>query len=468
MRRTSSFRTSPLAHQRTVDILDAFSSKQGDMTAQTSIISIYLIPLILFTVFYLLRRRYLEQRSRGYLSDAVESGLTEPPSLHPIIDPMLCIGCGSCVSACPESNALGLINRKAALVNPANCIGHGACKVACPEDAIKLVFGTESRGVDIPDLTPEFQTSVPGIFVAGELGGMGLIKNAINQGRQATLNIANTLDRSGSTMADWDCVIIGCGPAGLSAALQARESGLKTIAIDRGKIGGTVAHFPRKKLVMTAPAKLPGYGNMMFREVQKEALIEFWQKVVAQFEPLLHEHETLTHIEPTSCGGFKVITDKACYSTRSVLLAIGRRGTPRTLNVPGEELTKVVYELDDPDQFSARHVLVVGGGDSAIEAAVAAAESGAASVVLSYRNSAFSRAKPKNRDRIKRLAGEGKVELAFSSQVERIDDDHVTLIENGRLRVIQNDDVVVCIGGELPTALMRGVGISISTKFGEA
>ena len=156
--------------------------------------------------------------------------MAEPQSLHPVIDPLRCIGSGSCARACPEE-AIGIINGKAVLTNGAACIGHGACLTACPVEAIKLVFGTEKRGVDIPNVRPNFETNVPGIFIAGELGGMGLIRKAAEQGRQAINSIrARKVDAA----ADYDVVIVGGGPAGISAgprgdrarlALQAHRAG---------------------------------------------------------------------------------------------------------------------------------------------------------------------------------------------------------------------------------------------------
>ena len=149
------------------------------------LIIFYLLPLLIIWAIYLGLRRRTDARSRATREAAAEAGLLEPSSLHPKIDPVKCLGCGACVSVCPEGDVLGMINGKAELIEPSECIGHGACKAACPRDAITLVFGTETRGVDIPHVGPDFQTNVPGIFIAGELGGMGLIRNAIEQGRQA-------------------------------------------------------------------------------------------------------------------------------------------------------------------------------------------------------------------------------------------------------------------------------------------
>jgi len=143
---------------------------------------IYIAVFVLVFAIYLGLRARSHRQGNATLQASEASGLMEPASLHPVFDEALCIGCGACVNACPEGNVIGLIRGKAKLTNPSHCIGHGACKVACPFDAITLVFGTEKRGIDIPNVSQTFETNVPGIFIAGELGGMGLVANAVERG----------------------------------------------------------------------------------------------------------------------------------------------------------------------------------------------------------------------------------------------------------------------------------------------
>jgi heterodisulfide reductase subunit A-like polyferredoxin len=219
---------------------------------------------------YLYRHHKLEQATVAAQQQAHHYGLHEPVSIHPVIDPELCICTGSCVAVCPE-HVLGVRHGQTVTVAAASCVGHGLCERSCPVDAIKLVFGTERRGIELPRLRENFETNVPGMFIIGELGGMGLIRNAFEQARQCVHGIARTTSSGGQTR---DLVIVGCGPAGLAAALHAQHLGLSYTLIEREDIGGAVRHYPRKKIVMTEPVKVPGYGKLDFREIRKEELME--------------------------------------------------------------------------------------------------------------------------------------------------------------------------------------------------
>lgn len=425
----------------------------------------YAAPTLMILAIYTLVQRLRTRRNLLAREQSIADGMHEPASLHPVIDPNRCLGCGTCVTACPEHDVLGLIHNKAELIAAANCVGHGACAAACPLGAITLVFGTETRGVDIPHISPNFETNVPGIFIAGELGGMGLIRNAVRQGAEAVGSIRQIVREPHDCALD--LIIVGAGPAGIAAALAAKEAKLKFAIIDQDSLGGTVAHFPRQKIVMTAPAKLPIIGEVKFRETTKEKLLEFWEGVVAQQQLKIQFGERLEHIEHLA-SGFNVSTTKSQYRARTVLLCLGRRGTPRQLGVPGEELSKVVYRLIDPEQYRGQRVLVVGGGDSAIEAAVSIAEQPDTQVTLSYRGSAFARVKAKNRERLEAMAASKRLRVLLNSQVQSIAPDKVTLTLNDRSGDIANDAVIVCAGGILPTQLLEKIGIAIETKFGVA
>ena len=434
------------------------------MSGGWTAVLIYILPMLLVWGVYGFARRRRHEVACAKLSASRDAGLTEPASLHPVIDPDLCIGCATCVDACPEGQILGLLNGKATLVDPTSCIGHGACREACPQDAITLVLGTATRGVEIPMVDSDFQSNVPGIYVAGELGGMGLIRNATVQGCQAMDAIAASCRGNPEEMLD--VLIVGAGPAGIAASLRARERGLRCITIEQDTLGGTVAHYPRGKVVMTAPVRLPLFGTVKVRETSKEALLGLWRKVLGRTGVEIRFDEQLTAIEQSG-GGFLATTSRGGYRCAKLLLAIGRRGTPRKLGVPGEDRAKVVYRLAAPEQYRGQRILVLGGGDSALEAALSLAAEPGTTTTLSYRGTAFSRAKAKNRERVAEAEANSALQVLLESRVTEISTDHVTLETLGGTKELANDAVIICAGGILPIPLLRAAGIEIETRHGE-
>ncbi len=431
-----------------------------------NILFLYMGVLIAVVATYFFLRYRRHHKSLTARETALASGLAEPASLHPLFDDSVCIGCAACVTACPEGGVIGLIHNKATLINPSHCIGHGACQKSCPVGAIELVFGTEKRGVDIPMVKPTFETNVEGIYIAGELGGMGLIRNAIEQGRQAMDSIRKSAAVGGQQ--PYDVVIIGAGPSGISSTLAAKQHGLRYKTMEQDSLGGTVAHFPRGKIVMTQPVEIPMVGKVKIRETTKEALLEMWQDITERTGVEISFHERMEGIEKTATG-FIVKSNRGSYETATVLLTIGRRGTPRKLGVPGEEQNKVVYRLIDAEQYKGQHVLVVGGGDSALEAATTIADQPGTTVTLSYRSGAFSRAKEKNRQRVDELAAADRLQVLLSSNVQEITEKQVRIqCADGNEITIDNDGVIICAGGLLPTPMLREIGIEVETKHGTA
>lgn len=428
---------------------------------ETNGLEIYIIPAAFVLVYYLYSKSKQEKAAATQLQENIEAGLTEPATLHPLIDPNKCMGAGTCITACPE-DAIGMIKGKAVFIDPTVCIGHGACMPPCPHGAITLVFGTSKRGMDIPKVSPNFETNIPGIFIAGELGGMGLIRKAATQGASAMENISKL--KGGN--APLDVVIVGAGPAGLGAALGAIEKKMRYAIVEQEEeLGGAIFHYPRAKIAMTAPIKLPIIGEVKQLEISKEQLLEFWKGVIQKTGIKINFHERMEAITKTD-KGFIVKTTKSSYETRAVLLAIGRRGTPRKLGAPGEDLPKVVYRLIDPEQYRNMHVLVVGGGDSALEAANSIAQEPGTTVTLSYRSDAFGRGKQKNRETLKELESEGRLKVMLKSTVKQITPDKVKLDFNGQPVEISNDAIIVCAGGILPTPFLKELGILVETKFG--
>jgi len=429
------------------------------------IYSAAILLCIIVVIIYLRKKNKASRVVEEKVRRAKEDGLHEPVSLHPYIDVNKCIQTGACISACPEHDIIGIISGKATLINASQCIGHGACFEACPTGAISLRLGTEKRGIDLPEINPYFETNVPGIFIAGELGGMGLIRNAVEQGRKATENIVKSIKRN--RQVSYDLIIIGAGPAGISACLTAKKHGLNFLLLEQETLGGTVFTFPRKKIVMTSPMDLPLYGKVKLFETSKAELLDLWQTALNKNNISIQENSKVEFIASEN-GIFTVATLKGeQFTCESVLLAIGRRGTPRKLNIPGEMKEKVAYRLLEPELISGKDVIVVGGGDSAIESALLLADEN--KVIISYRNEVFNRLKPANNVALNRAVADKKLEVMFSTNLISIEDEYVTITfgKSDETKKIKNDLVYVFAGGELPTQFLEKAGIKITKKFGE-
>lgn len=411
--------------------------------------------------------RARERQGHAARQNAIDYGLHEPVSLHPVVDSALCIGSGACVQACPE-HVLAVIDGQAVAVAPARCVGHGLCERVCPMGAIRLVFGTATRGIELPRIKENFETNVPGIYIVGELGGMGLVRNAFEQGRQCVVGIAKEIARERRSGDLLDVLVVGCGPAGLSAALYLQQAGLRFAVLEKEPdVGGAVRHYPRRKLVMTYALDIPGYGRIRSSEISKERLIGIWSDIAQKSELPIVTSAVVERIE-RSAAGFNVRTANAQYNARRVILAIGRRGLPRRLGVPGEDGSNVYYGLAEPESFAGRRIVVVGGGDSAVEAALMLAEQPGTRVRLSYRRPQLARVKPANLRRFDDAVESGRVKPLWSSSIRAIGPDSITYTDASTANHdLDNDDVFAFIGGELPTKFLQETGIALDTKFGE-
>ena len=432
---------------------------------QILIYSLAILFCLIIVFIYLRKQRRDSKKVEAKIEKAKLEGLFEPLSLHPVIDENSCIRTGACVSACPEKDIIGIRNGKATIINGSRCIGHGACFHACPTEAIMLVIGTEKRGVDLPHINQNFETNVPGIYIAGELGGMGLIKNAVEQGKQAVDNIYKTLKKNHG--ATYDLIIIGAGPAGISASLQAKKNKINFLTLEQDTLGGTVFTFPRQKIVMTSAMDLPLHGKVKLFETSKSQLLDLWNTALSNNDISIKEN---TKVEAISAEKdyFRIETLKGEHITaKTVLLTIGRRGTPRKLGVPGEMQEKVAYRLLEPRDIKDRDILVVGGGDSAIESALLLCDQN--NVTLSYRNDVFNRIKPKNGERIFEAASAGRINLEFNTNIVSIEKESVILdsAKTGEKHTYKNDLVYIFAGGELPVEFLQKAGVQITKKFGE-
>lgn len=440
------------------------------------------VPLLLVLLVFaaLLRRRQERHRHASGLAElalAKARGSDRARLQHPKVDLANCIGCGACVRACPEDGVLALVHGQAVVVHGGRCVGHGLCAAACPTNAIALTLGDLKDRRDLPVIAADHEAvGTPGLFLAGEITGFALVRTAVAHGalvaRTVAARVAGERPARGAVH---DLIVVGLGPAGLSCLLAAKELGLHAVGVDQAAtIGGTVAAYPRRKLVMTQPMDLPLHGRLGRLEYTREQLVELWQGLAAEHRLPVHTGVVVTAVGCGDDGVFAVTTSRGVLRARHVCLAVGRRGSPQRLGVPGEDLPKVAYSLLDAEGYRDRRILVVGGGDSAIEAALALAEQPGNEVAISYRKGAFSRLKARNETRVQAAIAEGRVAVYFDSVVAAIDADSVRLqaasvAEPGggggvhtlaAVTELPNDEVFIFAGGTPPFPLLEAAGVS--------
>jgi thioredoxin reductase/NAD-dependent dihydropyrimidine dehydrogenase PreA subunit len=429
------------------------------------ILLLVLAAALPYAAWSIWERRRQRRAAARHAEAAVLGDEIVPVTLHPEIDLDKCIGSGSCVRACPEKDILAITDGRARLINPLSCVGHSACLAACPVGAIKLVYGTATRGVELPRLSDTFETSQRGIYVVGELSGMGLIRNAVEQGRQAAVAIHKEGRRGG----DFDAIVVGAGPAGTAAALGVEAHGLRALIVDQSAWGGTIVHYPRAKVVMTGSFELPGFGTVRKKTMSKEDLLELWRDIRARTQLRIEEG---VRVEGMVAEGNLWRVNGASGWTRTaanVVLALGRRGAPNQLSVRGEELPHVAYRILEPEVYAGKRVLVVGGGNAAADCAIALAEHGrCTSVAISYRRTELPRLRGSVRTRLERLFRSGGVVPHLGTEVAEIRQDRVVLRGAAGELQLPADAVIIQIGGRQPSELLRTVGIELVEKRGAA
>jgi thioredoxin reductase (NADPH) len=428
------------------------------------IVAAALTLFFLRSYFKSIKERDAKARSAAEKGKLFSEG---PKAQHPHIDNTYCIGCATCTTVCPEGDVLAMLGGKAVIVNGYKCIGHSLCADACPVGAITMVMASPSMGADMPTLSGEFETTVPNLFIVGELGGLALIKNAVNQGRECVDTILNRFTARGTarTIPDvYDVLVIGAGPAGIAASLRAIQHKMKYLTLERDEIGGTVAKYPRQKLVMTSPVEFPMYGKFKKTELSKENLLAFWDKVLHRADFKVRTGQKVEDIKRGPDGIFTVSSQDSQYRAHAVILALGRTGTPRKLGVPGEDLPKVMYRLIEADHYINKKILVVGGGDSAVEAAMGLAHQVGNKVTLVYRSAQFSRIKERNSQRIAECIKSGKVEVLFNSNPVECKEESVIVDVQGQTREIPNDYVWIFAGGTPPNDFLKKIGVGFGAR----
>jgi thioredoxin reductase/Pyruvate/2-oxoacid:ferredoxin oxidoreductase delta subunit len=422
--------------------------------------------LLFFVRHYVKDLKKNEEKSRL----AAEKGNLRsdgPRAQHPHIEATHCIGCGACTSVCPEGDVLAMLGGKAVIVNGYKCIGHSLCAEVCPVGAITMVMAGPSMSADMPSLTVEHETSIQNLFIVGELGGLALIKNAIGQGRDSMDTIANRISglRSARSAPDvYDVLIVGAGPAGISASLRAVERKLNYLTLDEGELGGTVAKYPRQKLVLTSPVEFPLYGKFKKTELSKEELIAFWHKVLERTDFKFRSGEKVEDIKRDDRGVFTVTTTRGQHRSRAVVLALGRAGSPRKLGVKGEDMPKVMYRLIEADHYVNKRILIVGGGDSAVEAAMGLAHQVGNQVTLSYRKESFTQIKERNSQRLSESMRKGKLKVLLNSSPLEFKPGSVLVDVIGKIEEIPNDYVWIFAGGDPPNAFLKKIGVGFGPR----
>jgi thioredoxin reductase/NAD-dependent dihydropyrimidine dehydrogenase PreA subunit len=410
-------------------------------------------------------------RRRAARARAAQPAITAPPARVrlPQIDVTSCLGCSACVDACPY-DVLEVDKYVAVVARPEACCGLTLCEQRCPNGSLRITEG-EPVG-DRPRIDAALESEdVPGLYLAGDITGLPLIKNAIAQGARTVDAIAKARRGRGAAGA-LDLVIVGAGPAGLSAALRAKELGLAFEVVEQGSVAQSIKSFPRGKLVFDQPLELPVEGSLWLEESTKEELLSHWLRIVRREKlPVVEDTRVvevakrgeLFHVATQPKDGGSRTERRA----RAVLLAIGQRGTPRRLpfELDSAVEARVHYHLFDAQSFAGKRVIVVGLGDVAMEAAIALARQPETRVTIVHRGPTFTRGKSRNIAEVKRLAEGGRVALRFSTEIAALSRQAASLCAGGAPESVPYDAVMVLIGSIPPRATLARFGVRTAADF---
>lgn len=406
-------------------------------------------------------------RRRKKSAQEPQKALLEPAARVrlPQINTSTCLGCYACVDACPY-DVLEIERYVAVVARPEACCGLTLCEQRCPNGSLVITDG-EPIG-ERPRLRGDLESlDVPGLYLAGDVTGLPLIKNAIHQGAHATTEIAKGLEGARRRGDALDLIIIGAGPAGISAALKAKELNLTFEVIEQGNVAQSIQSFPRGKLVFDQPLDLPVFGKLWLQESTKEELLSHWLRIIRKEQLPIHQDTRMTAIERDGEGLFRVTTEPreggkpTQRLARRVLLAIGQRGTPRRLpfELAPEAEARVHYHLSDAKSFEGKRVVVVGLGDVAMEAAIALSRQPGTTVTVVHRAESFTRGKSRNITEMKRLSEAGRIQILWQREIAAIDAERVTFSGPGRASSTLYDAVLVLIGSIPPERVLRAAGV---------